>query len=471
MHPLSFDVAIIGGGPGGSATAISLRKHAPSLSVVLIEATHYEAPRIGETLPPPARSILEHLGVWQAFQAQCHREVYGTMAAWGAAMPLDNDFIYMPANTGWHLDRAAFDRMLASQAENTGAAVLRGTRVKDAKRADRRWRLTLSSGSILSARFIVDATGGAASIARRHGARFADSDRLIGIARMFEDGRTDPRTVVEAFEDGWWYTAGLPDGRRVLVCMTDSDIARRMKLRNPRQWRDQLSAMPIIGEILSDSQPCGPIIVRSTQSRRLEPVVGEGWLAVGDCASRFDPLSSQGIVKAMRSGIFASYAIGDFLTGNDEADENDGINGNDGNVENERDDRRDGNDRNAGNDEKAQLVRASDCGSGGRDFKARSENAENDGSERNDQNSENAGSERTDQNSGNAGNERNDENDWIHRNDGGDGNDRNNESGLRRYRRYVNEEFRSYCEARAKYYRQEQRWPASEFWRRRHAPG
>jgi flavin-dependent dehydrogenase len=404
MHPLSFDVAIIGGGPFGSATAVSLRKHAPSLSVVLIEATHYEAPRIGETLPPPARSILEHLGVWPVFQAQAHREVYGTTAAWGAAMPLDNDFIYMPANTGWHLDRAAFDRMLASQAESSGAAVLLGTRVRDAQRADGRWRLTLSSGSVLSARFIVDATGGAAAIARRHGARFVEADQLVGIARMFEGGSSDPRTVVEAFEDGWWYTAGLPDGRRVVVCMTDADIARRMRLRNGQQWRAQLSAMPIIGGMLSASQPCGPIIVRSTQSRRLEPVVGEGWLAVGDCASRFDPLSSQGIVKALRSGIFASYAIGDFLTKNDR------------------------------NDEKAQLVRAPDCGSGGRGFKPRCEN---------DRNVENVG------------------------NNGNDGND---ESGLLRYRRYVSEEFKSYCEARAKYYREEQRWPRSEFWRRRHVP-
>ena len=31
------------------------------------------------------------------------------------------------------------------------------------------------------------------------------------------------------------------------------------------------------------------------------------------------------------------------------------------------------------------------------------------------------------------------------------------------------DEFKSYAETRAKYYREEQRWPASEFWRRRHA--
>ena len=46
---------------------------------------------------------------------------------------------------------------------------------------------------------------------------------------------------------------------------------------------------------------------------------------------------------------------------------------------------------------------------------------------------------------------------------------RKDDSGLDRYRRYVFEEFKSYAEVRTKYYREEQRWPQSEFWRRRHA--
>jgi flavin-dependent dehydrogenase len=361
MKLSSFDVAIIGGGPGGSATALSLRQHAPSLSVVLIEASGYESPRIGETLPPPVRPILEHLGVWDAFRSQRHREVYGTTAVWGADLPLDNDFIYMPAGVGWHLDRAAFDAMLAGLAESRGAVLILNTRLREASRTGDQWRLTLSTGSRLSARFIVDATGGRAAFARRCGARLARADRLIGIARFFEGGDNNPGTVVEAFEDGWWYTAGLPGGRRIVACMTDADLARQRRLGAARQWSRMLAAMPHLGVMLKESRPCGPVVIRSTDSRRLDPAAGDRWLAVGDSASRFDPLSSQGIAKALRSGIFASYAIGDLLAGGDDA-------------------------------------------------------------------------------------------------------------GLRRYRRYVMEEFQSYIEVRAKYYREEQRWPASEFWRRRHAP-
>jgi flavin-dependent dehydrogenase len=56
---------------------------------------------------------------------------------------------------------------------------------------------------------------------------------------------------------------------------------------------------------------------RACDSQRLEPAAGADWIAAGDAASRFDPLSSQGITKALRSGVFASYAIGDQLAAGD----------------------------------------------------------------------------------------------------------------------------------------------------------
>src|ERR1041384_3481115 len=85
MDSSFFDVAIVGGGPAGSATALSLRAHAPSLSVVLIEASDFNASRIGETLPPPVRTILEHLQVWKDFCALSAREVFGSNPGWGGS--------------------------------------------------------------------------------------------------------------------------------------------------------------------------------------------------------------------------------------------------------------------------------------------------------------------------------------------------------------------------------------------------
>jgi hypothetical protein len=44
------------------------------------------------------------------------------------------------------------------------------------------------------------------------------------------------------------------------------------------------------------------------------------------------------------------------------------------------------------------------------------------------------------------------------------------ERGMRRYDHFIRQEFAAYLRARSCYYAQERRWPAREFWRRRHAP-
>lgn len=318
MTGRAFDVAIVGGGPAGCAAGLSLRAHAPALCVALVEASAYDSPRIGETLPPLARRLLEHLGVWDAFRRQGHREVHGTAAAWGSAVPEERDFLFTAQGNGWHLDRAAFDALLADEAERRGVAVLQQTRVRRVRRDGSLWTLKTGAEDSLTARFLVDATGSSAAFARRCGARFVASDRLAGFARLFEEEEAhDPRTLVEAFADGWWYTAGLPGGLRIAACLTDADLARRLRLGEPVHWNRQLESTQQIRELLQGARPQGPVVVRAAQSRRLEPAAGDGWLAVGDAASLFDPLSSQGILKGLRSGIFASYAIGDLLVKGD----------------------------------------------------------------------------------------------------------------------------------------------------------
>ena len=52
-----------------------------------------------------------------------------------------------------------------------------------------------------------------------------------------------------------------------------------------------------------------PLQLTSAHSGCLDRFSGDGWLAVGDAAMSFDPLSGQGILKAMRSGMKAAEVI------------------------------------------------------------------------------------------------------------------------------------------------------------------
>jgi flavin-dependent dehydrogenase len=99
--------------------------------------------------------------------------------------------------------------------------------------------------------------------------------------------------------------------------MTDSSVARRLRLREPAYWNRLLEEMPLTGRIARGTNASGLIVARACGSQRLDIAAGTDWIAAGDAASRFDPLSSQGIVKALRCGVFASYAIGDQLRDGD----------------------------------------------------------------------------------------------------------------------------------------------------------
>lgn len=55
------DVAIVGGGPAGTAAALALLRFTRH-KVVMVEGTCYDQPRIGETVSSAALPLLEYLG-------------------------------------------------------------------------------------------------------------------------------------------------------------------------------------------------------------------------------------------------------------------------------------------------------------------------------------------------------------------------------------------------------------------------
>ena len=101
--------------------------------------------------------------------------------------------------------------------------------------------------------------------------------------------------------------------------MTDTDIGRRLTLSDEVAWLRLIESSPHIRSFLPDRESLGPIQIYPSGTRWTSCSTGENWLAVGDAASIFDPLSSLGITKAIRSGIFAAYTIGDLLLKHDES--------------------------------------------------------------------------------------------------------------------------------------------------------
>jgi flavin-dependent dehydrogenase len=334
----SYDVVVLGGGPAGSAAALALVQVRPELRVALVEASSFERPRIGETLAPGGRQLLEGLGVWERVRG-CALESFATSAVWGSEQRHDNEFLFSARGNAWHVDRTAFDAALVAAAAANGVAVRARTRfTASSRRADGRWELTLvrssdadvgASGSDASAgasgghelacdaSVVIDATGRTACFASRQGAGRIVDDRLTGLAMRFRAPHAvDPTTLVEAAEDGWWYSAAIPGQRIVAAWMSDADLVRRDGLKHADRWAARMRRSRETAARLAGCTPESEVSVWSARSQRLARVTGERWLAAGDAASAFDPLSSAGILKALYTGKIAAFAVLDLLGGN-----------------------------------------------------------------------------------------------------------------------------------------------------------
>jgi hypothetical protein len=121
----------------------------------------------------------------------------------------------------------------------------------------------------------------------------------------------DSFTLVEAVRDGWWYAALLPTGRLALVYMSDPDLISVKITRTVEGWMGLVRETQSIQErILSGGYRLSELPrVLCAGSSLLHKVVGESWLAAGDAAATYDPLSSQGITSALTSGLQAGRAI------------------------------------------------------------------------------------------------------------------------------------------------------------------
>jgi len=310
-------IAIIGGGPAGSASALSLLRSG-KYDVHLYNVRQRSKIKIGESIPPAATPVLERLGVSHFLSEKIHLACSGSVSIWGANTPGYNDFWLNPAGKGFHLDRARFDRQLYQTAQSRGARCFDGWRLHSVTRQasgfELRFQLEEGTEKSVSADFVVDASGQGACFARRLGVARNVLDEVISLCAIFpvtKDLQMSNRTFAEAVENGWWYAARLP-GNRVIVALTsDARMIREQGLSNPEEWNRQLHKTQGLKKwlppMLLQQRPV--LQTKAAPSAILSRVAGANWLAVGDAASSYDPLTSAGITKALMQGEQAGLAI------------------------------------------------------------------------------------------------------------------------------------------------------------------
>ena len=325
----NIDILIIGAGPAASAAAITLRNHAPQYSCLLIEKSDFQEDRIGESLSPMANRFLQQLEVSERILQDNHLRTHATMACWGQAEPLHNEFIAHLHGYGWRLQRNKFDYDLAKAAEEKGAQLLLNCTYTRHEKIDNHWNVFCKTQQAdheteiqIHAKYIIDASGRKGVFAKKEGAKKQIFDRLLGIYAWYhpQDGQDNNAVpLVEAQENGWWYSAILPDKRWITAWMTDSDLSKDTNWTDAKTYVNHLAKATHTSARLGTSPLPYQIQIFPASTYMLDKMGGDGWISTGDTTYTYDPLSSSGILKALRTGIFSGYVALDFFKGEEQA--------------------------------------------------------------------------------------------------------------------------------------------------------
>ena len=334
------DVAIVVGGPAGAAAGrlLAAWRH----SVLLLTKSDAAAPSLAESLPPSCRKVFEAVGVREAIESARFLAASGNTVCWGGGPPRVATF--GGGRVGHQVLRRDFDRLLLAEAGRAGAVVRTGVTVRHVQipgevapvmvtgRDERGQAVTAA------ARTVLDCSGRAGVVARRHRTRVhagATTLALVGVWRRDDpwprlerrpvDGGgeafgDDAHTVVEAYADGWAWSVPVSNRRRYVTVMvdprtTETDHPGSLAARYAAEIRKTRHLAHMTGGAALERPPWA---CDSSQygARRFG---GPGFLLVGDAATFIDPLSSFGVKKAMASGWLAAVVTNTCLRHPDRA--------------------------------------------------------------------------------------------------------------------------------------------------------
>lgn len=312
-----FPVIIAGGGPAGMATSLTLA--ARGVPHALIEASDSAKPKPGEAIPPNAKPLFRQLGIQHLLESEQHTPYYGNLSAWGQPDIATREFLEDRFGAGVLLDRALFEQDLRAALHPDFCQTFFGYKLPKVTATPDGVEVQAEQGTHrlhLQCRYIVDATGRKSSVCRHLGVQKQTLDQQFALCCWVRHAQTIPRNIyIESVPGGWWYAAPVAPDCLGLMFFTLKSLLPSPQL-SEAFLQQQLRATAHLRLLLGEEYTIlPPVKTVPAGSSHLPRAFGAQWLAVGDAAYTFDPISSYGITSALASGYYGGHALADALAG------------------------------------------------------------------------------------------------------------------------------------------------------------
>jgi len=321
-NDVQCDVAVIGGGPGGSTAAALLARR--GYRVVALEKARHPRFHIGESLLPMNLPLFERLGVLDKVRAiGVHKrgaDFESDTPAGYSTFAFDRALGTSPPHA-YQVYRQDFDKMLFEHAGQCGADAREGVEVLAVDQEgprDSTLTVRADDGSTYTvrAKYVVDASGRDGFIASkkklRQRNREHQSAAIFGhfSGAQHRPGQDAGNISIYRFEHGWMWMIPLPGG-----VMSVGAVCRPAYLKTRRgQNVDFLMAtlnsnaqlaQRLAGATLIDNE----VRVTGNYAYDAAAMAGPGWILVGDAYAFLDPVFSSGVYLAMNGAEQAADVV------------------------------------------------------------------------------------------------------------------------------------------------------------------
>jgi flavin-dependent dehydrogenase len=333
-----YDVAIIGGGPGGSTTATLLKKYNPDLRVIVLEKEKFPRDHIGESQLPAISRVLNEMGVWPKIERAGFPIKLGATYTWGqTTTPWIFEFVPAPnlppkeavqrpgeyagwrTQTAFQVDRSVYDTVLLDHAESMGAEVRQSTAVAKVLHENGTVNgLQLANGDIITARHYVDASGNVAILRRALGIPCDIPTALMNVAFwdyweddkwLEDDEMKGTRVHVRSLPYGWVWCIRIGPRRMSVGLVTPGDYYKKCGKKPAELYQQALDELPDVTALLSTATRRGMVEGTTDWSFVVQQTYGPNWFLVGECAGFADPILAAGLTLTHAGARELAYTI------------------------------------------------------------------------------------------------------------------------------------------------------------------